>query len=254
VAAPSTARNGERVSFETLLIAAIASATAAIVVSHFWQNGTPIAAAVTPVVVALVSQALRKPMQSELVRRPVRRAASLSSAPIRRYRTGEQPVLTEQPPPEANGAGGQEPSYRVYGPPDREPEDGDRPGWRERLSRKRVRIALVTGVLAFVAAMLVITLPELIFGGSVGGTDRNTTFFGGGSDEGRDRDDGRGGEARESERDGDPGSSSPDRPADSGEESEPRDEPPSREQPPDEGQPPSEPSLPQPPPEAPPTP
>ena len=50
--------SGEGLSFETLLIAAIASAVAAVVVSRFWQGGTPIAAAITPIVVSLVSERL----------------------------------------------------------------------------------------------------------------------------------------------------------------------------------------------------
>jgi hypothetical protein len=49
---------------------------------------------------------------------------------------------------------------------------------RSRLLHPKVWIA--TGLAAFVIAVAVLTLPELIFGGSLAGTHR-TTYFGGGS-------------------------------------------------------------------------
>lgn len=45
----------------TLTIAAIASAAAAFVSSRLWQNGTLVTAALTPVIVALVKEALSRP-------------------------------------------------------------------------------------------------------------------------------------------------------------------------------------------------
>ena len=263
MAARTNARNGEGFSFDTLLIASIASATAAIVTSQFWQGGTPIAAAVTPIIVSLVSEALKRPMQSELVRQRARRAAELSATPIRRYRTGEQPVVTEererdaQPSqPGQNGEAEAPPDYTVYGA-----RRAERPGWRERLSQKRVKIALITGVVAFAIAGLAMTLPELIFGGSVTGTDRNTTFFGGGGkDDEKDRDGDRDGGGKDGGRDregGDRETESPDRPSDSAPESgdgegDPSGEP-SQEEPPPQDSPPG-PEVPEPPPETPPTP
>jgi hypothetical protein len=284
VAARAKPQDGQGVSFETLLIAAVASATAAIVVSRFWRAGTPIAAAVTPVVVSLVSEAIRRPMKSEVVRRPVRRAASLGATPVRRYRTGEQPVLAPRgregrageraAEPRSSGDAGprdrrerateplmdatngrdSEPAYNVYG--SGRPE---RPGWRERLSRNRVKVALVTGVLAFALAVAALTVPELIFGGSVSGTDSNTTFFGGGGKE-DDRDKGRGDERDGGDREeggqdrgGDADKPSPDRPSgsapeqDGGEEA-PSDEPPAGEEPPQDSPPgPQVPAPPEPP-------
>jgi hypothetical protein len=273
VAARTNARNGEGFSFDTLLIASIASATAAIVTSQFWQGGTPIAAAVTPIIVSLVSEALKRPMQSELVRRRARRAAELSAAPIRRYRTGEPPVVTEDrerevepAPPDRNGEADTPQEYTVYGARREEPPAWRErlSGWRERLSQKRVKIALVTGVLAFLIAGLAVTLPELIFGGSVTGTDRNTTFFGGGGkDDEKERDgdrDGRGGGDRDRDSEGEGGGGqreSPDRPSDSAPEGgdgegAPSGEPPAEEPPPEDS--PPEPEVPQPPAEPPPTP
>ena len=44
-----------------------------------------------------------------------------------------------------------------------------------------LKIAVITGLIGFLIAAAALTLPELIFGGSVGGGDRDTTYFGGGS-------------------------------------------------------------------------
>ena len=63
---PSHARTREeerRLSIRTLAIASLASATAAVLTSQFWAGGTPIAAAVTPVIVALVSEMLHRPSE-----------------------------------------------------------------------------------------------------------------------------------------------------------------------------------------------
>ena len=63
--------DGRRLSLRTLTIASVASATAAVVTSLFWKGGTPIAAAVTPVIVAVVSEMLHRP--AEKIATPVRR-------------------------------------------------------------------------------------------------------------------------------------------------------------------------------------
>ena len=59
--------SGERtqggLSASTLLIAASASAAAAFVVPLFWQPGTILAAAMTPIIVTVVSEALKHPAQ-----------------------------------------------------------------------------------------------------------------------------------------------------------------------------------------------
>src|SRR5437763_9738889 len=61
---------GSKLSPQTLIVASLASLTAAIVTSTFWQRGTPITAAITPVLVAIAS---------ELYSRPARRITELSS-------------------------------------------------------------------------------------------------------------------------------------------------------------------------------
>src|SRR3954470_19521771 len=71
---------GESLSLQTLVVAAGASAVAAIVVSHLWKNGTVIAAAMTPVIVAITKEMLARPMESELGRKPVQQVGRLASS------------------------------------------------------------------------------------------------------------------------------------------------------------------------------
>src|SRR3954451_25285931 len=81
---PSGAQNrgGAGPSLQTLVIAAAASAAAAVIVSHLWKGGTVIAAAMTPVIVAIVKELLARPMESEIVRKPVSKIASGSRAAL----------------------------------------------------------------------------------------------------------------------------------------------------------------------------
>ena len=61
---PRTSREEEqRLNMRTLVIASAASATAALVTSRLWIAGTWIAAALTPVLVTLVSEMLRRPTE-----------------------------------------------------------------------------------------------------------------------------------------------------------------------------------------------
>src|SRR5215210_9545763 len=50
-------------SVTTLLIASLSAATAAIVVPLVWEDGGVVAAAITPVIVALASEAYRRPVE-----------------------------------------------------------------------------------------------------------------------------------------------------------------------------------------------
>src|SRR4051794_3446426 len=79
---------GESLSLQTLLIAAAASAAAAVVVSHLWKGGTVIPAAMTPVPVAFVKELLPKPMESEIVRKPVQQVSRVASSSRRRVASG----------------------------------------------------------------------------------------------------------------------------------------------------------------------
>src|SRR4051795_5941089 len=129
---PSGAKNGggESLSLQTLVIAAAASGAAAVIVSPPWKGGAGgaaagfvsplgrggrvVAAAMTPVIVAIVKEMLARPMDSELVRKPVSRIASGSRVVVtgaagltsRRpsdpgQRTASQPPRTEAGPGDA---------------------------------------------------------------------------------------------------------------------------------------------------------
>jgi hypothetical protein len=146
-------------SIHTLVLAAVGSGVAAVVTSTFWPSGSILSAALTPVVVALVSEALRRPTQ----RVGAAAASSLGRARPARVRGGRGGGGR------GRGAGADRP-YTVYGT--------GRP-------RIRLRPVLITAGLAFVIAVLAITVPERLFGGSVA-NDRPTTFFPGRSSEEKD--------------------------------------------------------------------
>jgi hypothetical protein len=178
--AESTRKNGgEGISLGTLVIAGAASATAAIVVSHIWKGGTVIAAAMTPVIVAIVKELLAKPMESELVKKPVSKLASGSRAAI-----GTAAGLGGLARPDQRGQG--DPLMPDAQPPteprDVRPDPGMTPIRTYGRARRRplhLKIALITGLVAFVIAIAALTLPELIFGGAIS-SHHSTTFFGGG--------------------------------------------------------------------------
>jgi hypothetical protein len=181
VSANGAPKQRDSLSLTTLFIAAIASGAAAIVTSHFWKGGTIMTAALTPVIVALVKEGLQRPIQSDLVRRPVQRLAesrTVRQAPEYARAGGrsrfDEPERDAAPAPpfaetQAHGPGngngdgnGSMSPVRTY---------GGRPARRWHL-----RAAIVTGVIAFAIAAIVLTVPELVFGGSVAGKGR-TTFF-----------------------------------------------------------------------------
>ena len=181
-------------SLRTLLIASVASATAAVVTSQFWVRGTWIAAAMTPVIVALVQELLHRPTQriataltsdrEALVPRPRRRArAGMSEDPgapretreagaggLPTWPQPERDALPPRPQPERGARLGEDAPVRVYG------RDG-----RRRPGRRRIAIGAVavTAFLAFAVAAVALTVPELISGQSIGKGDRGTTLFGG---------------------------------------------------------------------------
>src|SRR3954447_21150724 len=170
-------KGGGGLSLRTLAIASAASLTAAMVTSRLFPPGTIYASALTPVIVAAVSEVLHRPANAVSDLRRQRRtmvveARQLETARIR----GEEPSPLAGAPEFARGSvaaeelgtngAGAGPPIRVHG--------------RARRRILHPKVWLVTGLVAFLFAVAALTLPELIFGGAVA-TKHRTTFFGGGS-------------------------------------------------------------------------
>jgi hypothetical protein len=161
---PEQESKSSGISVQTLLISSAAAVAAAVVVPLFWERGSLLATAVTPIIVALVSEALN---------RPAKAITAVTPRVTRRSATGAA-VRSEQP--SGVGARGDGPE-RMWGPEDdpfglRTPARGPRRPWW--------KLAVLTGLLAAVIGATVVTASELaIFGHSVGGSDRSTSVFGG---------------------------------------------------------------------------
>ncbi len=125
----------------TLVIAAVASGVAAYLTSKVWAGGTLLSASLTPVIVALVKEALA---------RPVDRVTSLRTTETR----------TLEPPPDQTPL---HPPVTVH-----------------RSANRRWKVAVVSGLAAFLVVVAVFTIPELVAGQSIGRKgDSATTLFGG---------------------------------------------------------------------------
>lgn len=181
------ARRGSRISLETLIIASLASAAAAFAASRIWGTGTLISAAVTPVVVALVSEFLRRPVQTvAATARKVPTVQTLPAVDKRTIAAPEDPHRVSGDPEirsEPRALPGQaRPRRRVEPPaaitPNVDPGTityyGKADSWRPRW-----RPALVTGLVAFAIVVALYTVPELLAGRSITGNGQPTTFFGG---------------------------------------------------------------------------
>jgi hypothetical protein len=152
----SGSRSG--VDLPTLLTTAIASAVAAYVTSQIWAPGTLAAAAFTPVLVALLKEMLARP--AEVVTRAVPVRGVVRSTP-----SAGEPVEPARETPEEIEA--------------RIAQLGEAPGISPARRRRNWQLAVVTGLLGFIIAAVIITVPELVAGSSASGGDRDTTFFGG---------------------------------------------------------------------------
>jgi hypothetical protein len=168
-------------SLQTLLISSAAAVIAAVVVPMFWERGSLIATAITPIIVALVSEGLN---------RPAKVITSAAPKVARRSATG---AALRSPQPTGVGARGDGPE-RV-GRTGQPPAGGRPPGWsgdtedpfglrapeppRRRLP---IRLAVITGLMAAVIGVGVVTASELaLFGHSVSHSNRSTSLFGGAS-------------------------------------------------------------------------
>jgi hypothetical protein len=162
MASPPRTREREeerRLNVRTLAIASAASASAAVLTSRLWIAGTWIAAAVTPVIVAIVSELLHRPSER------IARVITADRPALRLDETQEPPAPTTHPDPDAPGT---EAPVRVYRQP-------------VRPARRRFAFGVVaaTAAIALAIAAVVVTVPELIAGQSIGGSDSATSLWGG---------------------------------------------------------------------------
>jgi hypothetical protein len=150
----------------TLLLSAVASAVAAYVTAQIWAPGALASAAMSPVIVALVKEGLRKP--TEVVTAVV---------PTRTGRRGDtrDSVALPDDLSEHLEAGAPPP----FPPPVPGAETGPVSIYSTRSRRLRWRLAVLTGLLGFVVCVVVYTVPEVIAGGSIGRPGHSTTFFSG---------------------------------------------------------------------------
>ena len=175
---PSRGREEDRrLSLRTLAIASVASAAAALVTSRFSTIGTPVAAALTPVIVALVSEMLHRPTERIAERlttdRPRVLPEGMGGGPPDTH-PSDEPLLERAPTEPGAEAGPPAPPVRVYG--------RGRVGPRGR-RHIAVGVVAVTGLLAFAIAAVVLTGADL----ATGGADR-PTILGQKKDRDNDRD------------------------------------------------------------------
>jgi len=163
-------------SFQTLVIASLSSAAAALLTSFFWESGTVFSAAFTPVIVSIVGEALKRPAKTISEVRPVRRDRAISTA-------RGTPAMSGVPSPAAGTAPSGDTAPSVTSSTAGGVAGRPRGRGFTRLFGRRVnmRLALATGGLAFLIAAAFLTLPELVAGESVAGQPGRTTLGGGSS-------------------------------------------------------------------------
>ena len=147
-------------SVHTLLIAGAASAAAAFIIPLFWRPGTVFAAAMTPIIVAVVTEGLKRPTET------VKSVASSRRTAGWEYEREDFDPLAP-PPPEDLEALPATTTQRTF-----------QSSRGFRLTPRQWKIALATGALAFVLAVTFVTASELLAGEKVGSTSNPTTFFG----------------------------------------------------------------------------
>jgi hypothetical protein len=155
----SSSSSGRGIDITTLLITAVASAAAAYATSKIWAPGTLASAAFTPVIVAVLKEALDRPARVVTQVVPVRGVVRSAPPP-----SSSEPVAPPPPPqPELERVAQHgEISYHSSGP---------------STSARRWRLAIITGLLGFIVAAVAFTVPELVTGRAVVGGG-GTTYFG----------------------------------------------------------------------------
>jgi hypothetical protein len=156
-----------RVNMRTLVIASAASATAAAVTSQLWIHGTWIAAALTPALVALISEAMHRPTE-RIARAWTSDQPALGAGAARH---ADHPAPADDPLPRR--ASSEPGAVRVY----------RQPSTRAPQRRRRIALGAVaaTAAIAFVIGIAALTAADLLSGGSVGKGAGRTTLLGGGA-------------------------------------------------------------------------
>jgi hypothetical protein len=152
----SEEKSSSGISIQTLVISALAAVAAAVIVPLIWERGTLLATAMTPVIVALVSEGLRKPAEKI---------------------TAANPLATRR---SATGAAVRDPGFDPLPAGERaEPVREDDPF--ELRAKSRVthhwKLALATGAAAFAIAVVALTASELVLGGPATREGGRTTFI-----------------------------------------------------------------------------
>src|SRR5918997_5216492 len=129
------------ISVQTLAISAAAAVAAAVIIPMIWERGTLLATAMTPVIVALVSEGLRKPAEKITAVTPLVTRRSATGAAVR------TPEFDPLPPGERDVA----------------VREDDPFGLRSRPPvRHHWKLALATGAAAFAIAVVGLTMSELV--------------------------------------------------------------------------------------------
>ena len=134
---------------------------AAVIVPMIWERGTLVATAMTPFIVALVSEGLRKPADR----------LTAATKTVRRSATGaavRDPDFEPLPPDERDLAVRDDDPFNLRGRPP---------------AKHHWKIALATGAAAFAIAVVALTMSELLLGGPATKWGGSTTFFSGSSEE-----------------------------------------------------------------------
>jgi hypothetical protein len=152
----------------TLTIASLSSLAAALVVSKIWGGGTLIGAAMTPVIVAVVSEGLRRPA---IVITSVRDTRGARYDPVAEGRAGLREGDLERARSAMPAAAVAE--RRVHRASGR--SGGGKLAFG--LPRARVIAAILTGLVAFALAGVLLTGSELVLGKSVVSSSKRTTYI-----------------------------------------------------------------------------
>jgi hypothetical protein len=175
MASPPPAPPADRgIDLTTLFLSAVASASAAYITSKIWAAGTLFSAAMSPVIVALVKEGLRKP--TEAVASVAPKVVPASTRWSRA--SADEPGLVvdgeSQPAPRVDPD-----APHVVLPPVVAAETGPVRVYSTRARKLRWRLAVITGLLGFAICVVLYTVPELISGKSIGRGGNATTLWGG---------------------------------------------------------------------------